>query len=314
MTDPYERNMKMAKKNKSAVKTNNVIQGQRRLTFALFTIPGFFLYSLFFIYPVLMGAYYSFTDWDGISRKIEFVGLKNYIKILTRSPRFRSAITFNAKYTVMYVICILVLGIALALVLNHKVKGITFFRAAFYLPAVLCGVTVSLIFGQIFYRVVPLFGQMLGVEVLSTNILGNKQLAIYGVLFVSVWQGVAMPTVMFMAGLQTIPEDLFESAMIDGANSWQRFRYITIPFLIPVITIVLILSVKGGLGIFDTIVGLTGGGPARSTESVSFLIYNDAFKDNKFAYAIAESMIIGVILAVVSVIQITFQNKKKVNA
>lgn len=293
---------------------NELIHRQRRATFALFTLPGFILYSLFFIYPVLMGAYYSFTDWDGISRTINFIGLKNYQKILTRSPRFRNAITFNLKYTVMYVILILVLGIILALVLNNKVKGITFFRASFFLPAVLCGITVSLIFSQLFYRVFPLLGQLLGIEALSTSILGNKQLAIYGVVFVTVWQGVAMPTVMFMAGLQTIPEDLYESAMIDGANGWHRFKYITLPFLIPVITIVLILSVKGGLGIFDTIVGLTGGGPSRATESVSFLIYDDAFKGGKFAYAIAESMIIGIILAVVSVIQITFQNKKKVTA
>ena len=114
----------------------------------------------------------------------------------------------------MYVALILVLGIFLALILNHKVKGITFFRAAFFLPAVLCGVTVGLIYGQIFYRIVPTVGKALGIEALSTNILGSKQLAIYGILFVSVWQGLAMPTVLFLAGLQTIPTDLYESAMI----------------------------------------------------------------------------------------------------
>ena len=153
----------------------------------------------------------------------------------------------------------------------------------------------------------------LGIEALSTNILGSKQLAIYGILFVSVWQGLAMPTVLFLAGLQTIPTDLYESAMIDGANSWQRFKFITMPFLIPVITVVLILSVKGGLGIFDLIVALTDGGPARTTESVSYLVYADAFKNNKFSFAIAESVVVGMILALISVVQIIFQNKKKVN-
>ena len=240
--------------------------------------------------------------------------MKNYVKIFTKSPRFQNAITFNLKYTLMYVVCILVLGIVLALILNHRVKGITFFRAMFFLPAVLCGVTVGLIFSQIFYRVVPAFGQALGIDLLSTNILGDKRLAIYGILFVGVWVGLAMPTVLFLAGLQTIPQDLYESAMIDGANSFDQFRYITMPFLIPVITIVMILSIKGGLGIFDLIKALTDGGPARSTESVSYLVYTDAFKNNKFSFAIAESVVVGVILAVVSVVQVVFQNRKKVSA
>lgn len=293
---------------------NQIAARSRRTTFALFSIPGIFLYSLFFIYPVLMGVYYSLTDWNGIARNVNFIGLANYQKILFRSPRFRNAITFNLKFTVLLVIIILVLGIVLALLLNSKIRGITFFRASFFLPAVLCGVTIGLIFSQIFYRVVPLFGQALGIEALSTNILGNRSLAMYGILFVAVWQGVAMPTVLFLAGLQTIPEDLYESAMIDGANGWNRFRFITLPFLIPVITVVLILTVKSGLGVFDYIKALTDGGPARSTESVSFLIYTDAFEGNKFSFAIAESMIVGIILALVSVVQITFQNKKKVNA
>ena len=304
----------MAKSGKLKGTTNGVVMRSRRLTFLLFTIPGFVLYSLFFIYPVLMGIYYSLTDWDGIARKINFIGLKNYVKILTKSPRFQNSITFNLKYSAMYVVCILVLGIILALILNHKVKGITFFRATFFLPAVLCGVTVGLIFSQIFYRVVPAFGQALGINALSTNILGNKDLAIFGVLFVGVWVGLAMPTVLFLAGLQTIPQDLYESAMIDGASAWQRFRFITVPFLIPVVTIVVILSVKGGLGIFDLIVALTDGGPARSTESVSYLVYMDAFKNNKFSFAIAESMIVGIILAIISIIQVMVQNKKRVNA
>lgn len=138
---------------------NQIAARSRRTTFALFSIPGIFLYSLFFIYPVLMGVYYSLTDWNGIARNVNFIGLANYQKILFRSPRFRNAITFNLKFTVLLVIIILVLGIVLALLLNSKIRGITFFRASFFLPAVLCGVTIGLIFSQIFYRVVPLLAR-----------------------------------------------------------------------------------------------------------------------------------------------------------
>ena len=291
---------------------NHLIVRQRRITFILFSMPGIILYSLFFIYPVVMGIYYSMTDWDGIARNIHFIGFNNYVKIFTKSPRFQNSITFNLKYTVMYVACILTLGITLALVLNHKVRGMTLFRAAFFLPAVLCGVTIGLIFGQLFYRVFPLFGQALGIQALSTSILGNKQTAIYGILLVGVWKGLPMQTVLFLAGLQSIPEDLYEAAMIDGASSWNRFRYITFPFLIPVITVVFILTMKQGLGVFDIIKALTDGGPARSTESLSFLIYADAFMNNKFSFAIAESVVVALILAAVSIFQVILQNRKKV--
>lgn len=300
--------------NRNKMAQNHLVIRQRRWTFFAFSLPGVLLYSLFFIYPVLMGIYYSLTDWDGIARKINFIGLKNYEKIFTRSPRFQNAITFNLKYTLMYVICILVLGIFLALILNHKIRGMTLFRAAFFLPAVLCGVTIGLIFGQLFYRVFPVFGKMLGIPALSTSILGDKKTAIYGILLVGVWKGLPMQTVLFLAGLQSIPSDLYEAAMIDGASSWNRFRYITMPFLFPVITVVFILSMKQGLGVFDIIKALTDGGPARSTESLSFLIYTDAFMNNKFSFAIAESVVVAMILAVVSVIQVIIQNKKKVSA
>ncbi len=299
----------MAGKKKTG--SNAVIQRSRRLTLALFSIPGILLYSIFFIYPVGLGVYYSLTDWNGITRDKNFIGLKNYLSLPSNS-RYVKAMSFTLRYAVLLVIIILVLSIILALLLNSKIKGISFFRVVYFVPAVLCGITISLVFSQIFMRVLPAVGNALNIEFLKKSLLGRKDTAMYGILFVNIWQGVAMPTVLMMAGLQTVPNELYESAMLDGANAWDRFWRITMPFLLPTITIVSILTLKGGLGVFDYIKGLTDGGPNNSTISLSLLIWQDAFNRQKFSLAVAEAIVMSLILIIFSLIQTSVSNRKKV--
>lgn len=299
----------MAKSKKGG--ENAVIQRSRRLTFALFSLPGVLLYSIFFIYPVGLGVYYSMTDWNGITRDKNFIGLRNYLSLPSNS-RYIKAMSFTLRYAVLLVIIILVLSILLALLLNSKVKGVTFFRVVYFVPAVLCGITISLVFSQIFMRVLPSIGATLNIDFLKKSLLGRKETAMYGILFVNVWQGVAMPTVLMLAGLQTVPNELYESAMLDGANAWDRFRCITMPFLLPTITIVSILTLKGGLGVFDYIKGLTDGGPNNSTISLSLLIWQDAFNRQKFSLAVAEAIVMSLILIAFSLVQTSISNRKKV--
>lgn len=296
------------KKNKTG---NQIIQRSRRATFAVFSLPGLLLYSVFFIYPVALGIYYSLTDWNGISRTWNLIGFDNYIGLMSNS-RYQKAMNFTLRYAVLLVIFTLVISVILALFLNNRVRGITFFRGMFFMPAVLCGITISLVFGQIFMRVIPSIGEALNIAFLKKSLLGRKETAQYGILFVNLWQGVAMPTVLIMAGLQTVPTDLYESAMLDGANAWQRFWKITVPFLIPTLSIVMILTLKGGLGVFDYIKGLTDGGPNNSTISLSLLIYQDAFNRQKFSTAVSEAIIMSLILIGFSIIQTSISNKKKV--
>jgi len=134
----------------------------------------------------------------------------------------------------------------------------------------------------------------------------------FGILFVNVWQGVAMPTVLLLAGLQTIPTDLYEAAVIDGASSFKKFIYITIPFMLPILSVVLVLVLKSGLMIFDYIMSLTEGGPGGVTESIGMLIYRHGMSEQKFSYSIAEAIIIAIIVCGISFIQISYTNKKKV--
>ncbi len=283
----------------------------KKITFALFSLPGLLLYSTFFIFPVLLGIYYSMTNWNGISRKITFIQFKNYVNIFN-DKRFLNALIFNAKYCVMLTICIVILGIILAHLLNSKIKGITFFRSMYFLPAVLSMITVGLIFNQIYYRAIPPIGSALGIEFLSKNILSSPKTAVYGILFVNVWQGVAMPTLLFLAGLQTVPAELYEAAAMDGVNTIQRFLHITLPFLIPVLSVVMVLTIKGGITVFDYVKSLTDGGPGGVTESVSLLIYSNAFVEMKFSYAVAEAIVIGVVIALISAVQIFISGRKKV--
>lgn len=277
----------------------------------LFTVPATVLYCIFFIYPIAIGIMYSFTDWNGLAKDFKFIGLANYIEAFT-NKRFQSAVLFNIKFTILAVLLVVGISLILALIFNSDIRLKSFFRGIFFFPAVLGMLVVGLIFNEIFYRVVPVIGKALNISWLSTNILASKSTAMYGVLIVHVWLAVAMATVMLLAGLQSTPMELYEAAELDGANKWQRFRYITMPFLLPVLSVVLILQIKNGLTVYDIIVALTNGGPGGATESLSILIYNHGFKEVKFSYAIAEAIILTIVICAISFVQTSISNKKKV--
>ncbi len=285
-------------------------QKSRDRAFLLFTAPGFLLYLFFFITPVLMGIYYSLTDWDGISKKYNIIGLGNYVKIF-RTSQFMDSLIFTLKYTILLVVFTIVLGIIIAMLLNRKIKGKGFFRAIYFIPAVLSSMTIGLIFNKLCYYIIPIIGKALNIAALSQNPLADKKLAMWTILFVNLWQGLCIPTLLFLAGLQSVPTDLYEGAVLDGATSWDVFRYITLPFLLPVVSVVFVLTLKSGLMVFDYIMAMTGGGPGSATRSVAMLIYKHGFTQNKYAFSIAEAIVMGIIVAAISAAQIYFTDKKK---
>ena len=297
---------------KSKIKTHSAMTRERITTYGLFCLPGFIAYCVFLIFPILMGIYYSFMDWNGISKSYNFIGFANYAKLFT-DKKFGEALLFNFRYTIMLIVGVVVISVVLALLLNKEFKGRSFFRTLYFLPAVLSMITVSLVFKQVFLYVLPAIGKALGIEALSTNILASKQNAIYGVLFVHLWQGVALPTLLFLAGLQTIPTELYEAAAIDGANGWQQFKHITVAYLIPTLSVVLVLLVKQGLMVFDYVKSMTAGGPGTATQTIALLIYNNGFERNRYSYSIAQAIATGVIIALISAIQIQASNRKKVD-
>lgn len=273
-----------------------------RVTYAMFTIPPLMLYTAFFTFSVLYGLFYSFTNWNGYARSYEFVALKNYARLFTDRV-FKNALVFTVEYSALLVVAVNVIALLLAVLLCSRIKRQTFFRAVFFFPATLSLITIGLVFNEIYYRALPLVGRALGVGWLSKNILSSSSTAIWGILIVHVWRSVSIPMVLLIAGMQAINGDLYEAAEIDGASAAQRFFRITLPLVMPVLSVCIILVTKEGLTVYDYIMTMTSGGPAGSTQSIAFLIYENAFVNTKYSYAITQSVVIFALVCVVSIFQ-----------
>ena len=269
------------------------------------------LQVIFFSFPMFQGAFYSFTTWTGLTYQFDFVGFNNY-KLLMIDGKFMKAILFTLVLTIALIIGEIVLGLLVARVLNSKIKGKTFFRAWFFFPAVLSGLTVSLIFKQVLNYGLPAIGEALHIDFLKDSLLGTTGGAVFASIFVLLWQGVAMPIIIFLSGLQSIPSDIVEASAIDGANSRQTFFNIELPYLLPSISMVFIMALKAGLTAFDQIFALTGGGPNNATTSIGLLVYNYAFKSNQYGYANAIALILFLIIGVVSIAQIKLSRRFEV--
>jgi raffinose/stachyose/melibiose transport system permease protein len=286
-----------------------------RLTYLGFTLIPLGLYCVFYVFQVASGVFYSFTDWNGMSSTYNLVGLRNY-NFLLKSPVFWRSMNTTFKYALLLVLLTISVSLILALCLDtYQRKGVkTFTKVVFFIPAMLSSVTVALIWNQLFYRAVPLLGNSLNIDILKASPLGNPKTTLPATVFVNVWQSVAIPTLIFIAGLQSIPRELYESAQMDGASPFRRFRSITFPFIAPTFVVNLVLLIKGGFTTFDYPYALTGGGPVRATEVISISIVNDAFQTYRFAMANAEAMLLFVIIACISIVQIRLSARRSVES
>ncbi|WP_043906595.1 carbohydrate ABC transporter permease [Parageobacillus genomosp. 1] len=276
------------------------------------TVPAVVLFAMFHTFPAIQGIFYSFTNWDGLSLTYDFVGLKNYYYLFQDENVLHSYL-FTFKFALVSTILVNVLSLAIAIGLNEKIKFKNFFRAVYFLPNVLSVLIVGYIFNYLFANVLPVWGEKLGIDVLSTNILGNEKLAWIGIVIVAVWQACAFNTILYLAGLQTVPSELYEASSLDGASKWQNFWHITFPMIAPFFTINMVLAMKNFLMVFDHVVALTGGGPGRATQSISLLIYNGGFQGGEFAYQSANAVIYFIVIMIVSIMQIKFLQKREVD-
>lgn len=277
----------------------------------LFVLVPIALQLFFFYIPMIQGFFYSFTDWTGLTSNYNMIGLKNF-QTIASDPKFMKSIGFTVTFTIGLIVGEILLGIVVARFLNRKMKGVGFFRTAYFFPAVLSTVTLGLIFKQIFNYGLPQIGERFGIAFLDQNLIANEKTVFWGVLFVALWQGVAMPIVIILSGLQSIPEDVLEAASIDGASNWQKFLTIEIPYLLPSLSMVFIMALKSGLTAFDLIYALTGGGPSDKTTTLGLLVYNYAFKSNQYGYANAIAVVLFVIIAIISIIQIRLSKRFEV--
>ena len=279
------------------------------MTFLLITIPIVALFFCFNTLPLIKGVIYSFTNFKGYG-SFDWVGLRNYQDLFTDS-RVGGSYLFTFKLAIVATIVTNVISLILALGLNSKIKFKSAFRGAYFIPNVLGALVVGYIFNYFFTYILPAFGEMLGSKTLSSSMLSSTKLAWIAVVIVCAWQSIAMNTIIYISGLQTVPEDIYEAGAIDGATGWNKFRHLTFPLIIPFFRINMVLCVKNFLMVFDQIMALTKGGPAQSTESISYLIYNNGMSGGQFGFQSANAVIFFIVIVVISVLQMTITGKKE---
>lgn len=285
------------------------MKNDRKRTFLLITIPILALFICFNTIPLIRGVIYSFTNFKGFG-SYDWVGLRNYIDLCS-DARVGKSYLFTFKLAVFTTIIVNVLSLVLALALNSKIKAKSFFRGAYFLPNILGALVVGYIFNYFFTYILPALADMIGINALKTSILSSPSAAWIGIMVVCAWQAIAMNTIIYISGLQTVPEDVYEAGGLDGATGWKKFRYLTFPLIIPFFSINMVLCVKNFLMVFDQIMALTKGGPAQSTESISYLIYNNGMSGGQFGFQSANAVVFFVVIVIISVGQMKFTSKKE---
>ena len=279
----------------------------RERTFALMTIPILILFFAFNTLPLIQGFIYSFTNVKGYG-SYDWVGLRNYADLFT-DGRVGNSYWFTIKLALVTTVVVNVISLILAIGLNSKIKFKSALRGMYFVPNILGALVVGYIFNYFFTYIVPAVIDMMGGE--GTSILASTKWAWVGIMIVCAWQAIAMNTIIYISGLQTVPEDVYEAGSIDGATGWAQFRHLTFPLIVPFFSINMVLCVKNFLMVFDQIMALTKGGPAQSTESISYLIYNNGMSGGQFGFQSANAVLFFIIIVVFSVTQLTITGRKE---
>jgi len=282
----------------------------------IFVVPALIVYAIVVLYPSIAGVVYAFTDWSGIG-SFSFVGLHNFHTLLG-DDRALASVTNTLLLTVAVVIVQNGIGLLMALGVNSNIRTKALVRVIFFAPAVVSPVMVAFLWKYV-YNPDPGAGLngilgAVGLGGLRQDWLGDPSLALWSVAAMVVWQYAGYSMVIFLAGLSGVPAELHEAARIDGAGTWQRFRYVTWPLLAPALTVNLMLSTIGGLKLFDQVYAATGGGPGTSSETLSTVLYKEAFVYGKYGYSTAVALVLALFVAAVSLIQLRYLRAREVTA
>ena len=274
----------------------------RNQTFLLITVPILALFFCFNTLPLIKGLIYSFTNFKGFG-SYDWVGMRNYADLFT-DARVGKSYLFTFKFAILATVLTNVIALLLALGLNGKIKAKSALRGMYFVPRILGGLVVGYIFGYIFTYILPALTK-------TGSMLSDTKTAWIAIVIVTAWQSIAQTTLIYISGLQTVPEDVYEAGAIDGATGWLSFKSLTFPLIIPFFSINMVLSMKDFLMVFDQIMALTKGGPAQSTESISYLIYNNGMGGGQFGFQSANAVIFFIVIVAISVAQLTITGKKE---
>ena len=272
-------------------------------------IPVLVLFFLFNTLPLLKGFYYGLTNYKGYG-DFDMVGLRNFNDLLT-DLRVGKSYLFTFKYAVVMTIAVNVISLVLALGLNREIRGKSALRGIYFVPNILGGLVVGYIFSFVFTYILPAIGEATGIGFLQNSMLASTKTAWIAIVIVGAWQGIAMNTIIYISGLQTVPTEVYEAGMIDGVSGWKKFWSLTFPLILPFFSINLVLCMKNALMVFDQIMALTKGGPSQSTESISYLIYNNGMSGGQFGFQSANAFVFFVVIVVISFLQMKFLGGKE---
>ena len=267
-----------------------------------FVFPMLILYILFFILPLFQRIGYSFTDYNGINPQKEFTGLTNYFDVF-QDKWFYNSMAFTGKSVLLMILLANVLGFLLALALNTKIRSRNILRAIVFCPFVFNNVTVGFIWQFLLGRFMTDLYPLTGWKVFNIGWLSDNSLVLYSVVFVKLWQSIGYFMVIYLAGLQLLPQDPLEAALIDGCTGIKMIRYITIPLMKPTAFVCIFLAITESLNMFPLIMSLTNGGPGHASENISLYIYNEAFKSHRMGYASALAVILTIIMTIIAGLQ-----------
>ncbi|MGG1311481.1 carbohydrate ABC transporter permease [Cohnella laeviribosi] len=278
----------------------------------IFTGPTLFIFFTVMIVPFFYGIYLTFTDWDGISTRYSFVRFDNYATVM-RDGVFWKSFFLTLKYVAVSVVLINVVAFFLAYALTRR-KRSNLYRTGFFLPNLVGGIILGLIWQFVFNYVVVNIGRELGIPLLAHSWLADPAQAMWALVAVTVWQYAGYMMVIYIAGLMNVPSDVLEAASIDGATGWRQLRSIMLPLMIPSFSVCVFLSLQRGFLAYDLNLSLTQGGPFKSTELVSMVIYNKAFLSREYGVGQAEAFVLFLIVAAITLLQVYFSKKMEVEA
>ncbi|MFC4737912.1 carbohydrate ABC transporter permease [Bacillus daqingensis] len=281
----------------------------KHLSFWLFLAPVLLALSVVVLIPLLFGVFYSFTDWNGLGFSA-FVGLEHYTRLL-QDGRFLSSLWFTIQFAFVTVILLNALGLGLALLVTQKLRSSNLLRTIFFMPNLIGGLILGFIWQFIFISVFADLGDLFGIAGLN-GWLTTATTGFWGLVILTSWQLAGYIMIIYIAYLQSIPEELLEAAKVDGANAFQRFRNVTFPLVAPAFTVSMFLTLSTSFKIYDQNLSLTDGGPFNSTEMIAMNIVYTAFSSNEMAYGQAKAIIFFLFVAIIAVTQVYYNKKKEV--
>ncbi|MGN1368350.1 MAG: carbohydrate ABC transporter permease [Aristaeellaceae bacterium] len=284
---------------------------KQQLQYLSLVLPGMIIFTIGLIIPMLLSFYYSLTSWNGMTVEKPFVGLDNYVKLVS-DPYARSAWWFTIRFTIWNTVIQNVAAILMAVALDSGIKGQKLMRTIFFIPCLISAVVVGFVWLKLYGNVLPALLKLMGLTGSAAMLLGKEETVLAGLLIANNWQWIGYWMLIYLAALQSIPGDLYEAAKVDGAGAVRQFFSITLPMLAPALTICIVGITTGSLKVYDLLVASTNGGPGRASTSIIYYTYSTAINGRQYGYGSALTISVVFALLLVAFLQVKVLKKREV--